>query len=65
MKLLPQREDAIQRAVCEHLEVRGAAGVFAFHTAGFCHGLDAALAVLEGGWGATRRYDIRLSENER
>jgi hypothetical protein len=33
MKLLSQREDAIQRAVFEHLAVRGAPSVFAFHSA--------------------------------
>jgi hypothetical protein len=33
MKLLPQCEDAIQRAVFEHLALRGAAAVFAFYPA--------------------------------
>jgi hypothetical protein len=33
MKLQPQREDAIQRAVFEHLAVRGVPRLFAFHPA--------------------------------
>jgi hypothetical protein len=37
-------EDAIQRAVFEHLAVRGAAGVFAFHPAN---------------WGYRRRVEAR------
>jgi VRR-NUC domain len=48
MKLQPQREDAIQRAVFEHLAVRGVPRLFAFHPANGGYRLPVEAARLRG-----------------